>query len=113
MVKMEGGDNDLIERVKKSAYFAPIHSQLDSLLDPSTFVGRAPQQVWREACEKIFVVVCVIQRLAVRELLSRRTTCLSRGNPLCIARVSAGPQHLCWSCSPGGMEFALGEHCVD
>lgn len=45
VVKMEGGDNDLIERIRKSAYFAPIHAQLDSLLDPTTFVGRAPQQV--------------------------------------------------------------------
>lgn len=47
VVKQEGGDNDLIERVKNTAFFAPIHAQLDSLLDPSTFVGRAPQQVER------------------------------------------------------------------
>lgn len=45
VVKQEGGENDLIERVKKDDFFAPIHSQLDALLDPSTFVGRAPQQV--------------------------------------------------------------------
>lgn len=45
VVKQEGGDNDLIERIKKTEFFAPIHSELDSLLDPSTFVGRAPQQV--------------------------------------------------------------------
>jgi len=44
-VKMEGKDNDLIDRIKAHSYFAPIHSQLDGLLDPSTFVGRAPQQV--------------------------------------------------------------------
>lgn len=42
---MNGEDNDLIDRIKKCAYFAPIHNQLDSILDPSTFVGRAPQQV--------------------------------------------------------------------
>lgn len=45
VVKQEGGENDLIERVKKDSFFAPIHGQLDSLLDPNTFVGRAPQQV--------------------------------------------------------------------
>jgi len=45
VVKREGGDNDLIQRVKASEYFAPIHSQLEALMDPSTFVGRAPQQV--------------------------------------------------------------------
>ncbi|EEQ37024.1 putative adenylosuccinate lyase [Clavispora lusitaniae] len=44
VVKQEGGDNDLIERVKKTEYFKPIWGELDALLDPSTFVGRAPQQ---------------------------------------------------------------------
>ncbi|XP_059473999.1 adenylosuccinate lyase [Neocloeon triangulifer] len=44
-VKQHGRDNDLVERVKGCAYFAPILPQLDALLDPSTFVGRAPQQV--------------------------------------------------------------------
>lgn len=43
-VKQEGGRNDLIDRVRKTKYFEPIWEQLDSLLDPSTFVGRAPQQ---------------------------------------------------------------------
>ncbi|KAI8870706.1 adenylosuccinate lyase [Ramicandelaber brevisporus] len=44
-VKEEGGDNDLLERVKNTPYFAPIIADLDSLLDPSTFIGRAPEQV--------------------------------------------------------------------
>lgn len=44
-VKMEGRENDLIDRVRRDAYFAPIHADLDQLLDPSTFIGRAPQQV--------------------------------------------------------------------
>lgn len=44
VVKQEGGDNDLIARVKKTKYFEPIWNELDTLLDPSTFVGRAPQQ---------------------------------------------------------------------
>ncbi|KAJ2136895.1 adenylosuccinase ade13, partial [Coemansia sp. RSA 788] len=47
VVKQQGGDNDLIERVRKCAYFAPIAGELDSLLDPSTFIGRAPVQVDR------------------------------------------------------------------
>ena len=45
VVKEQGGDNDLIDRVKKDKFFQPIWGELDSLLDPSTFVGRAPQQV--------------------------------------------------------------------
>ncbi|KAK4050104.1 adenylosuccinase ade13 [Microbotryomycetes sp. JL201] len=47
VVKEEGGENDLIERVKQDEFFAPIKDDLDKLLDPSTFVGRAPQQVDR------------------------------------------------------------------
>jgi adenylosuccinate lyase len=45
VVKEEGGDNDLIERIKKDPFFEPIHYKLDQLLDPQTFIGRAPQQV--------------------------------------------------------------------
>ena len=45
VVKEEGGDNDLIERIKNDKFFEPIWNDLDSLLEPSTFVGRAPQQV--------------------------------------------------------------------
>lgn len=45
VVKEEGGDNDLIERIKNDKFFEPIWNDLDSLLNPSTFVGRAPQQV--------------------------------------------------------------------
>ncbi|KAJ2869059.1 adenylosuccinase ade13 [Coemansia erecta] len=45
VVKQEGGDNDLIERVRTCAYFAPIRDELDELLNPATFIGRAPQQV--------------------------------------------------------------------
>ncbi|KAJ8652081.1 adenylosuccinate lyase [Lichtheimia ornata] len=45
VVKMEGGENDLIERIKKTEYFKPIWDELPKLLDPSTFIGRAPEQV--------------------------------------------------------------------
>ena len=45
IVKEEGGENDLIERIRNEPYFAPIVQRLDELLDPSSFTGRAPQQV--------------------------------------------------------------------
>lgn len=45
MVKQEGKPNDLIARVRATQYFAPIHAELDSLLNPKTFIGRAPEQV--------------------------------------------------------------------
>lgn len=44
-VKQHGLDNDLIDRVKSDPYFTPIIPQLDQILDPQTFVGRAPEQV--------------------------------------------------------------------
>ncbi|KAI8621670.1 L-Aspartase-like protein [Chytriomyces sp. MP71] len=45
VVKDEGGENDLIERIKKCDYFAPMVPHMKELLDSKTFVGRAPQQV--------------------------------------------------------------------
>ncbi|MCP4375334.1 MAG: adenylosuccinate lyase, partial [bacterium] len=42
-VKGEGKPNDLIERLKGDSAFASL--DIDALLDPSAFVGRAPQQV--------------------------------------------------------------------
>lgn len=43
--KQEGLDNDLIQKIKNDPYFNPIKGDIDSLLDPKQFVGRAPQQV--------------------------------------------------------------------
>ena len=45
VVKAQGGDNDLLDRVRADPYFGPIHGDLKALLEPSTFIGRAPQQV--------------------------------------------------------------------
>lgn len=44
-VKQHGLDNDLIARIQADAYFAPIIGQLKEIMDPHTFVGRAPEQV--------------------------------------------------------------------
>ncbi|MCJ1378248.1 adenylosuccinase ade13 [Xylographa soralifera] len=44
-VKVHGGDNDLLDRIRRTPFFQPILGQLDQLLDPKTFVGRAPEQV--------------------------------------------------------------------
>jgi adenylosuccinate lyase len=45
VVKEQGGENDLIERVRSEPYFAPIVPRLAELLDPKSFTGRAEQQV--------------------------------------------------------------------
>ena len=50
-VKQRGRPNDLLERVRAYAYFDPIKDQLDALLDPKTFIGRAPEQVDRFLAE--------------------------------------------------------------
>lgn len=44
VVKQEGKDNDLIERIEATKFFEPILPQLEKLLDPATFIGRAPEQ---------------------------------------------------------------------
>lgn len=44
-VKEEGAQNDLLERIAKDPLFASVHAKLDTLIDASQFVGRAPNQV--------------------------------------------------------------------
>ncbi len=44
-VKVEGAANDLLERIAADARFEAVHDHLDSLVDPSLFIGRCPQQV--------------------------------------------------------------------
>merc|ERR1711920_117921 len=44
-VKEDGAANDLMERVAKDPKFAHVHDKLDSLIDPSLFIGRCPEQV--------------------------------------------------------------------
>jgi adenylosuccinate lyase len=44
-VKQLGLENDLIERVRKDEYFEPIKDELDGLVNPRSFIGRAPEQV--------------------------------------------------------------------
>ncbi len=45
VVKVEGGNNDLIERIKKDEAFAPVWDKIDGVLSHENFIGRAPEQV--------------------------------------------------------------------
>lgn len=45
VVKMEGGDNPLRERLGRDPAFARVAGRLDALLEPARYVGRAPEQV--------------------------------------------------------------------
>ncbi len=43
MVKQQGGDNDLLDRLKTDPAFAGV--DIDRAVSPELLVGRAPQQV--------------------------------------------------------------------
>ncbi len=45
VVKEEGGENDLLERIAADPLFGLTRGELDALLRPEDFVGRAPKQV--------------------------------------------------------------------
>ena len=44
-VKLEGGDNDLLERLANDPHFAAVKLDLAETLRPEKYVGRAPEQV--------------------------------------------------------------------
>lgn len=52
-IAAEGADNDLLERIRRDPYFAPVHGRLDALLVPERFIGRAPAQVDRFLAEEV------------------------------------------------------------
>lgn len=44
-IKEEGGINPLIDLIKKDPLFASIKNEIDSIVNPVEFIGRAPEQV--------------------------------------------------------------------
>jgi len=47
VVKEEGGENDLLDRIRGDEYFKGIWGKLDELTEERTFTGRAGEQVER------------------------------------------------------------------
>ena len=43
-VKVEGGENNLLELIKQDEMFRPVWDRLDDILDAKNFIGRAPAQ---------------------------------------------------------------------
>ena len=43
-VKVEGGENNLIDLIKQDEMFRPVWERLDDILDAKNFIGRAPAQ---------------------------------------------------------------------
>lgn len=52
-IKEEGGDNDLLERLRNDAAFASIRDDFDAIVNPNDFIGCAPEQVERYLTEKV------------------------------------------------------------
>ena len=67
VVKGQGLPNDLLERIAKDPLFKAIHDKLDTLVEPSLFVGRAPQQVDEFLGEEIDPVLQANQSLLAQE----------------------------------------------
>ena len=57
VVKQEGGKNDLMERIAKEPMFGMSLEDLQKILDPKNFVGRAPQQVEEYITEQVMPVL--------------------------------------------------------
>jgi adenylosuccinate lyase len=71
VVKNEGKPNDLIERIRNTEYFAMVHKDLDSVLEPSLYIGRSAiitERMCAEAGEKIAKYRHVIEKVATTEL---------------------------------------------
>ncbi|KAF4635303.1 hypothetical protein G7Y89_g2791 [Cudoniella acicularis] len=47
VVKKQGLQNDLIERIKRTEFFKPVWGEIDGMLDPKNFTGRSAEQVER------------------------------------------------------------------
>ena len=63
LVKLEGKDNDLMERIRKDERFAAVKNDLDKMMHPKNFVGRAPQQVEEFISEEIDPILLKNQHL--------------------------------------------------
>ncbi|KAI0477668.1 adenylosuccinate lyase [Xylariaceae sp. FL0804] len=71
VVKHEGGDNDLIQRMKKDEFFKPVWNELDDMVDSSLYIGRSATIVERY-CGSGGEVEKKMERY--REHLSKATT---------------------------------------
>ncbi|TID16412.1 hypothetical protein E2P81_ATG11840 [Venturia nashicola] len=73
-VKNEGKENDLVERIKKTEFFKPIWSELDSMTNPALYTGRSVDIVEKFCAEggvlakKVEKYRAVIDKAATAEL---------------------------------------------
>ncbi|CAH1103523.1 unnamed protein product [Psylliodes chrysocephalus] len=67
-VKQHGKDNDFLDRVRADPYFKPILAELDGLLDPSTYIGRASEQVTEFLAEEVQPILQKYKEVLKNEL---------------------------------------------
>ena len=52
-VKVNGGENNLIELIEADEMFAPVHGKMNEILDAKKFIGRAPSQTEEFIAEEV------------------------------------------------------------
>ncbi len=72
VVKMEGGKNDLLERIADDSAFGLQKEDLDRLLNPADYVGRAPEQTTEFVSE------------IIRPIIEKNTECLEESVALTV-----------------------------
>jgi len=53
VVKQDGGSNDLVQRIMQDPFFEPIRSKMPEMLNPASFIGRAPEQTRKFLAEEV------------------------------------------------------------
>ena len=64
VVKEEGGENDLLERIAADSVFGVTLPELEAILEPSRYVGRAPEQTREFLAETVAPVLKKYSTLA-------------------------------------------------
>lgn len=62
-VKQFGRDNDFLDRVRRDSYFAPILDDLTTILDASTYIGRAVEQVEEFLQEEVHPLISLYKNV--------------------------------------------------
>ena len=63
VVKEEGGENDLLERIANDESFGVTLEELEAILEPSKYVGRAPQQTTDFLNEVVYPAIAPYENL--------------------------------------------------
>lgn len=66
-VKQFGKDNDFLDRVRADPYFEPIKHDLNDLLNPSSYIGRAVEQVTEFLEEEVKPIIELYERQLAKE----------------------------------------------